>query len=443
MVLSRSAPLALPLRLQSADEFRRFQRRAEQRRLTCALVLALAVHASLLRLTFGGHAGLPGLDFRWLERRFEVPELRVNLLPKEVRPPDPPITPAAIESRPPPSEPAAAAATSLATVSIPSQLSAPPDRVSDATPALDPAPTVLALPPSERAVWVVPVPSELAASATAPRPEPRLAETVSLEAERRDVARVEAARREALDRAIGQPLDEGASRRAAAPRPSPSLAEAPRIEAARIEVPRIETRPIEAPRVAEAPRVEVPLVEAPRIEAPRIEVARVSPPAPAAVAPEEAEREARLRRLGQQLDQEAERRKAAADARHPSAASLDTYRSPRRYRLFGRADANEVLMRYAEAWSRKIEMNMTLDMVRDAVKLPHTKPLVTVAIRGDGSVESVSFVVSSGVAAIDQAIRQVVESQAPYAVFPPSLAIEYDVIEIRRTWHFDTAIRLD
>jgi TonB family protein len=69
--------------------------------------------------------------------------------------------------------------------------------------------------------------------------------------------------------------------------------------------------------------------------------------------------------------------------------------------------------------------------------------MVTVAFRSDGSVESVIFVVSSGVAAIDEAIRRVVESQKPYPVFPTALAREFDVIEIRRTWHFDSAVRLD
>ena len=52
-------------------------------------------------------------------------------------------------------------------------------------------------------------------------------------------------------------------------------------------------------------------------------------------------------------------------------------------------------------------------MVRDAAKRPHTDPLVTVAIRSDGSVESVTFVRSSGVAAIDEAIRRIVDSQSP------------------------------
>ena len=85
---------------------------------------------------------------------------------------------------------------------------------------------------------------------------------------------------------------------------------------------------------------------------------------------------------------------------------------------------------------------MTFDTVRDAARRAHTDPLVTVAIRSDGSVESVTFVLSSGVAEIDEAIRRIVQSQVPYQAFPPGLAREFDVIEIRRTWHFDMAVRL-
>jgi outer membrane biosynthesis protein TonB len=81
-------------------------------------------------------------------------------------------------------------------------------------------------------------------------------------------------------------------------------------------------------------------------------------------------------------------------------------------------------------------------MVREAAKVRHVDPMVTVAIRSDGSVESVTFVVSSGVAAIDEAIRRIVHSQEHYQAFPPGLAREFDVIEIRRTWYFDMAIRL-
>ena len=114
----------------------------------------------------------------------------------------------------------------------------------------------------------------------------------------------------------------------------------------------------------------------------------------------------------------------------------------RRVRLWGRTDPNVELIQYAEAWARKIQFNTPVDTVREVAKRPHTNPMVTVAIRSDGSVESVTFVLSSGVAEVDEAIRRIVQSQKPYPAFPPALAREYDVVEIRRTWHFDAALRL-
>ncbi|HPO20766.1 MAG TPA: TonB C-terminal domain-containing protein, partial [Rubrivivax sp.] len=143
--------------------------------------------------------------------------------------------------------------------------------------------------------------------------------------------------------------------------------------------------------------------------------------------------------MGRELDEQAARREAAAaESRRPPPASGGT----RRGRLYGRADANAELVRYAEAWARKIELNPTFDMVREAAHQPHTPPLVTVALRSDGSVESIVFVLSSGVAQIDEAVRRIVHSQTPYQAFPSALARDFDVVEIRRTWHFDTAIRL-
>jgi TonB family protein len=114
----------------------------------------------------------------------------------------------------------------------------------------------------------------------------------------------------------------------------------------------------------------------------------------------------------------------------------------RRRTLIGRTDRDVVLVMYAETWRRKIELNTTIDLVREAMRKPHVDPLVTVALRSNGTVEAVTFNRSSGVAEIDEAVRRIVHSLAPYGAFPPDLAREYDVIEIRRTWTFDTAIRL-
>jgi hypothetical protein len=249
-------------------------------------------------------------------------------------------------------------------------------------------------------------------------------------AARAENARSAAERQEAARQAAG--LQETARQEAATVEAAKN--EAAKVEAAKVEAAQAEAARAEAAR-AEAARAEAARAEAARAEAAQAEAARAEA-ARAEAARAEAERlEAARRAIGRQLDEEAARRDAAA-------RQLPSSSGGRRYRLFGRTDPNAELILYAEAWARKIQLNMTFDMVREPAKQRHADPLVMVAIRSDGSVESVTFVQSSGVAAIDDAIRRIVYSQAPYQVFPPALASEYDVIEIRRTWYFDVAIRL-
>jgi hypothetical protein len=257
------------------------------------------------------------------------------------------------------------------------------------------------------------------------RLEAERAEQARLEAERQEVARQAAARQEAAR----QEAERAANARMEAERQA-ARQEAARQGAARQDAERVASARLEAER-REAAQQAAARQEAARQEAVRREAEQ-----------EEAKREARLRAIGRQLDEEAARRTAAAAAAGTPTKPLPSSSSVRRGRLFGRSDPNVELIRYAEAWARKIELNMTIDMVREALKRPYTNPLVTVAIRSDGSVESVTFVMSSGVAEIDEAIRRIVQSQVPYQSFPPALAREYDVIEIRRTWYFDVAVRL-
>jgi uncharacterized protein YjbI with pentapeptide repeats len=266
-----------------------------------------------------------------------------------------------------------------------------------------------------------------AARQEAARTEAAQQEFAQVEAARIEAARVEAARVEAA---------QVEAARVKAAQVEAAQVEAARAKAAEVEAARIEAARIEAARV-EAAQVEAARVKAAEVEAARIEAARVE------AQEAEARREARLRAIGRQLDEEADQREAAmAAARQSPSLPQPSWTPARRYRLFGRTDPNQDIILYAEAWERKIQLNMTLDMVREAAKQPHTDPLVTVAIRSDGSVESVTMVQSSGVAAIDEAIRRIVDSQKPYQAFPPGLARAYDVIEIRRTWYFDKAIRL-
>ena len=246
------------------------------------------------------------------------------------------------------------------------------------------------------------------------------AEDARVTAERQETARAEALRIDAA--------------KTDAAKNEVAKADAARVEAARVEAARAAAAKADA-ATAQAVREAAARAEAARAEAARAEVAR-SDAAQAARAEVERAREERLRAIGRQLDEERDRREAAAKL-------PPTYTSLRRYRLFGRADSNQEIILYAEAWARKIQLNTTIEMVREIAKQPHTDPLVTVAVRSDGSVETITFVRSSGVAGIDDAIRRVVENQTPYQAFPPNLAREYDVIEIRRTWRFDTAVRLE
>jgi hypothetical protein len=203
--------------------------------------------------------------------------------------------------------------------------------------------------------------------------------------------------------------------------------EAARQEAARIEAARQDVQRQEAARQAAAGQ------EASRVEAARQQAEQVDP---------EALREERLRAIGRQLDEERRRREAAMSASRPGTQLPLTLSIGHRVKLFGRTHPNAELIRYAEAWAQRIQLNADVETIRELAKQPHTDPMVTVAIRSDGSVETVTFELSSGVAQIDDAIRQMVERQFPRIAFPYALAREYDVVEIRRTWHFGTPLQL-
>jgi TonB family protein len=99
-------------------------------------------------------------------------------------------------------------------------------------------------------------------------------------------------------------------------------------------------------------------------------------------------------------------------------------------------------MMYAEKWRQKVELNAAFELLAKAKTGRYDDPVITVAMRSDGSVEGVTIDRSSGIPEVDNAIRQIVMQLSPYAPFPRDLAIDYDVLEIRRVWTFETAVRL-
>jgi len=100
------------------------------------------------------------------------------------------------------------------------------------------------------------------------------------------------------------------------------------------------------------------------------------------------------------------------------------------------------LRMYVDSVREKIERNAVLSAAQLATDVVRTDPIVSVAIRSDGSVEDVTILRSSGRADIDEFVRRIVRLNARYSAFPPNVAAHYDVVELRRVWRFAGALRL-
>jgi TonB family protein len=113
----------------------------------------------------------------------------------------------------------------------------------------------------------------------------------------------------------------------------------------------------------------------------------------------------------------------------------------RRRSLIG-AERDVGLRMYVESWRSKIERNGTLNYRRSAGMRAPDNPIVTVSIRSDGSLEDIVIHRSSGLRELDEAVRRIAQLHAPYSAFPPELARQFDVIDIRRVWFFDNTLRI-
>jgi TonB family protein len=114
---------------------------------------------------------------------------------------------------------------------------------------------------------------------------------------------------------------------------------------------------------------------------------------------------------------------------------------PRRIVASG-AEREVALRMYVDSIRQKIERNGTLNQAQLAADRVRIDPLVSVTLRSDGSVEDVTILRSSGRPDTDEAVRRIVRLNARYSIFPPNVAVSYDVIEIRRVWSFADGLKL-
>ncbi len=108
----------------------------------------------------------------------------------------------------------------------------------------------------------------------------------------------------------------------------------------------------------------------------------------------------------------------------------------------GGAEQDVPVRMYVDSFRQKVERNGGLAFAPRAADAVRIEPLVSVALRSDGSVEDVTIVRSSGHAETDNAVRRIIRLNARYSAFPPNIANRYDVIEIRRIWSFAESLRL-
>jgi hypothetical protein len=112
-------------------------------------------------------------------------------------------------------------------------------------------------------------------------------------------------------------------------------------------------------------------------------------------------------------------------------------------RAFADAARHDVPLRmYIDSVRQKIERNATISEGQLSSQTVHTDPVVSIAIRSDGSIEDVTILRSSGRPDVDDIVRRIVRLNARYAAFPANVAANYDVIELRRIWTFAGVLRL-
>lgn len=125
------------------------------------------------------------------------------------------------------------------------------------------------------------------------------------------------------------------------------------------------------------------------------------------------------------------------------AKDMDAYQKRPKRRFVGARAEEYRFARYVEDWRLKVERvgNMNYPEAARQQRL-YGNLIITVSIRADGTLENVEINRSSGHRVLDAAAVRIVEMSAPYAVFPPDVRRDTDVLHITRTWTFTKADEL-
>jgi periplasmic protein TonB len=114
----------------------------------------------------------------------------------------------------------------------------------------------------------------------------------------------------------------------------------------------------------------------------------------------------------------------------------EQYQKRPRKKFIGANTAEYRFAQYEEDWRVKIERIGTLNYPPEARGRVYGNLRLTVSIRSDGNVESIELDRSSGLKVLDAAAFKIVRMATPFAVFPPDIRRDTDLLIITRTWFF-------
>ena len=125
------------------------------------------------------------------------------------------------------------------------------------------------------------------------------------------------------------------------------------------------------------------------------------------------------------------------------ARDSDEYNKRPRVKHLGTRAEEYRFAQYMEDWRTKVEKVGTLNYPEAAKGKLYGSLVLSVRIKSDGSVEGVEITRPSGHKILDDAARRIVAMAGPYAVFPPAIRKDFDMIEIVRTWSFTRSNQLE
>lgn len=126
-----------------------------------------------------------------------------------------------------------------------------------------------------------------------------------------------------------------------------------------------------------------------------------------------------------------------AQARQLASEQNRSEADPRAKGIYGVSATGVSWARYVEDWRLKVERVGKLNYPVEASSRNLFGTLeLAVVIRADGSLQEIRMLRSSGHSILDDAARKIVETAAPFAPFPPTLAAEHRSLEIVRRWRF-------